>query len=387
MRESLEQYCKRFGMEEILAEWDFSKNEEVSPASISYGSKRKVWWRCAKGHTWQAEVTARTGSHTGCPFCAGVRAYPGETDLAARYPDLAAQWHPEKNEELTPDQVLPGSHRMVWWRCEQGHEWRAQVKSRVAGCGCPVCANRVNAPGVNDLAGAYPKIAAQWHPTKNGALTPNDIVFGSHMKVWWRCEKGHEWKASIISRTQNGAGCPVCAGRVAAAGENDLATLAPEIAKEWDQERNGILKPTEMTLSSNRKVWWRCEKGHAWKASIASRTRSQTGCPYCAGRRVLAGFNDLGTLYPKIAAQWYQPLNGGLTPQMVTPGSRKKVWWRCGEGHVWKAVVYSRTGEKKSGCPVCAGKVKIKTDSPPNGRYPEADRADGAGNLLGTETA
>ena len=74
----------------------------------------------------------------------------------------------------------------------------------------------------------------------------------------------------------------------------------------------------------------------------------------------MAGFNDLATTHPKIAAQWHSGLNGQLTPQMVTAGSHKKVWWICVEDHVWKAVVYSRTGKQQRGCPVCAGTVNGK---------------------------
>ena len=86
----------------------------------------------------RAQGPPRTGSGTGCPVCAGKVALPGKNDLASRYPQLAAQWHPSKNGPLEPESVLPGSHRYVWWVCGQGHEWRAQIKSRVSGCGCPV---------------------------------------------------------------------------------------------------------------------------------------------------------------------------------------------------------------------------------------------------------
>ena len=140
-------------------------------------------------------------------------------------------------------------------------------------------------------------------------------------------------------------------------GENDLATLFPDIAAQWDAERNGSLRPDNVTPYSNKKVWWRCALGHEWQAVIASRAVERSACPYCTGRRVLAGFNDLATLHPKIAAQWDSTLNSGLTPEMVTPGSHKRVWWKCAEGHVWKTAIYSRTGKQKCGCPVCAGKA------------------------------
>ena len=115
--------------------------------------------------------------------------------------ELASQWVEDLNLPLRPDMVMPGSHRMVWWRCGEGHVWRAAVKSRTSGCGCPVCANRAIEPGENDLAATHPELAAQWDAERNGALTPQDVVAGSHKRVWWRCERGHEWQAAVYSRT------------------------------------------------------------------------------------------------------------------------------------------------------------------------------------------
>lgn len=359
LRETLADYCLRTGAEELLGQWDVTRNLPLTPAKLSHGSKQKVWWRCQKGHSWQAAVHTRTGSGTGCPVCAGKIPLAGETDLATLYPQLAHQWHPAKNGGLTPDQVLPGSHRKVWWICEKGHEWQAQIKSRVAGCGCPVCASREIHPHENGLASQYPLLAAQWHPTKNGALRPETVAPRSSRKVWWRCAKGHEWQASVDSRV-SGSGCPVCSGRKVVPGENDLATQFPQLAAQWHPTKNGALSPQQVTSCANRKVWWECERGHAYQATVAARTMSESGCPYCAGRKVLAGFNDLATQFPELAAQWHPVLNGNLGPDMVTPGSRRKVWWECPLGHVWKAVIYSRTGTNKCGCPICSGRANRK---------------------------
>ena len=359
MRETLRDYCVREGRPGLLEEWDAPRNLPMTPDRVSYGSKKKVWWRCGKGHSWQAAVYTRSGSGTGCPVCAGKVPNATENDLAALFPDLAREWHPVRNGVLRPDQVLPGSHRLVWWRCEQGHEWQATVKSRTAGCGCPVCASRRVLPGGNSLADRFPQIAEQWHPTKNGTLTADMVLPGSRRRVWWRCEKGHEWQATANARTSGGNGCPVCAGKKVVPGENDLASQFPAVAAQWHPTKNGALTPREVSPYANRKVWWRCGRGHEYRASIGARTMNSSGCPYCAGRRVLPGFNDLASRAPELAGQWHPTLNGTLTPEMVTIGSHRKVWWRCGQGHVWKAVIYSRAGPQKSGCPVCAGRVRL----------------------------
>ena len=358
MRESLGQYCRRTGQTALLGQWDREKNLPLTPETVSGGSSRKVWWRCGRGHTWQADPCSRTRRGTGCPYCAGKLPIPGESDLASRFPGLAAEWHPTKNAPLTPDQVVPGSHRPVWWVCEKGHQWRARINTRAAGSGCPVCANRQIVPGENDLATTHPRLAEQWDGAANGALTPRDVGPGSHRKVWWRCEKEHSWRAAVFSRTDGGSGCPACAGKVVIPGENDLASLFPAVAGEWHPTENGGLRPDALSPYSNRKVWWLCPLGHAYQAVAAGRTMRGSGCPYCAGRKVLPGFNDLATAEPRVAAQWHPTLNGSLTPEAVTAGSRKKVWWVCPEGHVWKAAVYARAGSWKSGCPVCAGRVR-----------------------------
>jgi len=161
-----------------------------------------------------------------------------------------------------------------------------------------------------------------------------------------------------------GCGCPYCAGKRAIPGETDLATVRPDILEQWDTEKNVGIDPSELLPSSHDKVWWKCELGHSWQAMVFSRAKENgAGCPYCTGRKVLPGFNDLATLKPKLAEEWYQSLNGELKPEDVTLGCNKKVWWQCSDRHVWQAAIYSRTRKKGTGCPVCAGMVKQRKNS------------------------
>jgi len=346
---------------ELVKEWHPTKNGTLTPDQVFPGSGKLVWWQCDKGHEWQAVISSRAKGGCGCPYCAGQKFLPGFNDLATAAPGVAAEWHPTKNGELRPDQIHRHSTRSVWWRCEKGHEWQATPRARVIQkSGCPVCSNKTILPGENDLATLKPELAAQWHPTKNGMLTPREVGAGSYIRAWWRCDKGHEWRATIASRASSGCGCPVCNGDAVIPGENDLATMAPTLAAEWHPTKNGDLTPEQVRAQSNRTVWWRCEKGHEWKTTVNARMQSGSGCPYCSNKKVLAGFNDLATLEPKIAAQWDTELNGALTPQMVSRGSKKKVWWHCSEGHVWRARIDSRAGPQKTGCPVCAGFVGKK---------------------------
>ena len=283
------------------------------------------------------------------------------TEFLAANPTFSREWDGEKNP-ISPDAISAGSREKVWWRCPRGHSYFAAVYARTAlSRGCPYCAGQRPLAGFNDLATTEPEIAALWDGEKNAPLTPRDVTSGSHREVWWRCDRGHSWRTQVFSLTKGGTGCPYCAGKLVITGETDIAAKMPELEKEWCADLNGALTPADVSCGQRRAVWWRCEQGHVYQAAIYSRAKEGgTGCPYCAGRRVLAGFNDLATLLPELAAQWHPTLNGPLTPAQVTRGSKRQVWWRCGEGHVWKAAVYSRTRKRGAGCPVCAGTVKMK---------------------------
>lgn len=275
-------------------------------------------------------------------------------------PEMAAMWHPELNGSLIPSDVSPGSRKLVWWRCERGHAWQAAVYAIKAGNSCPYCCGRNAIPGETDLVTTHPQVLPMW--SRRNTLSPKSVTAGSHRRAWWICNRGHEWEAVVASVAVEGSGCPYCSGKRAIPGETDLATLRPDILSQWDYGKNVGLDPGIILPSSHEKVWWRCSLGHSWQAMVFSRTKEKgAGCPYCTGRKVLAGFNDLGTLKPKLAEQWHRTLNGELKPKDVTLGSNRKVWWQCGAGHVWQAAIYSRTRAKGTGCPICAGVVKSQS--------------------------
>ena len=170
------------------------------------------------------------------------------------------------------------------------------------------------------------QLMTEWNWGKNNELgfNPNTLTLGSNKKVWWKCSKGHEWQAVIYNRN-SGNGCPYCVGQKVLKGYNDIQTVNPTLAKEWNYKKNGDLKPENYTASSGRKVWWKCKKGHEWQATIYSRNMGN-GCPYCAGNKVLIGYNDLQTVDPILAKEWNNEKNNGLSPVDVTLNSNKKVW-------------------------------------------------------------
>lgn len=261
--------------------------------------------------------------------------------LSVTHPELAKEAH-----GWDPNVLTKGVHQRLEWKCSLGHIWQTTMGHRThtkRGSGCPTCSNRVILPGFNDLATLYPELLPSvdgWDPSKVGAK--------SRKIVLWKCEMKHRWKASVIQRTiggysGRGTGCPFCSGVKTLAGFNDLATTHPELAAQadgWD--------PSKFSAGSSKSVSWRCARDHVWNAMIVSRTRERAAdCPYCTNRKLLKGFNDLQTTHPEIAAE-----ADGWDPTTVTRGMDKPRKWKCSAGHKWTTDVIVRT--RGSGCPSCA---------------------------------
>lgn len=139
-------------------------------------------------------------------------------------------------------------------------------------------------------------------------------------------------------------------------GQNDLATVNPDLAAEWHPTMNGSLLPSQITAGSNKKVWWLGKCGHEWEAVVHTRVNGH-GCPYCSNIKVLAEFNDLASRRPDCLVWWDYSKNNtlGVLPTAVMPGSKDKVWWHCPEGHVWDQSINSFL-RKTLSCPICSGK-------------------------------
>ena len=260
----------------------------------------------------------------------------GFNDLKTKFPDIAAEaygWDPTTVAEM--------SNQKKDWKCKKGHIYSSVISSRTAnGTGCPFCSGRKVIVGFNDLQTKYPDIAVEAY-----MWDPSIIMPGTHQKKDWKCKKGHIYTSMVNNRTCHGKGCPVCAGQQVLAGFNDLKTKFPDIAAEaygWD--------PATVVAKSGQKKDWKCKEGHIYHSSVAHRTGRGDGCPFCSNYQVLAGFNDLKTRFPDIAAEAY-----GWDPEALTSGTAQKKDWQCKEGHIYHSSVAHRTSGG-SGCPVCCGK-------------------------------
>ena len=398
----------------VAKEWNYEKNNGLTPADVTPNSDIKAWWKCSEGHEWQATIGSRHKG-SGCPYCSGRKTLKGYNDLKTINPAVAKEWNYERNGDLNPEHFTASSNKKVWWKCSKGHEWQTTINSRNDGCGCPVCSSErktsfpeyaivyyLKKHGLEaihtykekgyelDIFIPSKKVAIEydgylWHKNRTKHdLDKNQKCLNDGIKLYRIREGLHRLNDSsldyVVHKTQKdlsfvlekvlseiiGMGILIDLNRDAIVienlrelteKENSLLFSNPEIAKEWNYEKNGNLKPEHFASNSNKKVWWKCNKGHEWQSKISHRNNG-IGCPYCSNQNVLKGYNDLQTLNPILANEWDYDKNGEITPDMVTLGSTRKVWWKCSEGHEWQAVINNRS--KGRGCPYCSGRYAIK---------------------------
>ena len=312
--------------------------DDWDPSTVTFGSNKKLEWKCNLGHRWASKVFDRARGK-GCPYCSGRKAINGTTDLLSNFPDVAAQAN-----GWDPSTVTAHSGKKLEWKCASGHIWSTTVGSRTSGIGCPYCAGKLPIIGETDLLTLSPDIAAE----ANG-WNPSLVTMHSGKKLSWKCASGHIYIKSVDQRQRYG--CPFCSGKFPIVGETDLQTLYPEIAKQADG-----WNPEEFLSKSNEVQPWICVRGHKFKAAIATRTDPRAtgnGCPYCSGRRVIPGETDLQSINPKLALEAH-----GWDPNKVSPGSDRKLKWKCARGHIWEAAVFSRN--TNTGCPFCANQKVLK---------------------------
>ena len=201
----------------------------------------------------------------------------------------------------------------------------------------------------NCLATVNPVIAKEVSP--GSKIKATEVTAGSKKKLLWKCSKSHEWEATVLSRSY-GSDCPYCSSMKILIGFNDLATVNPRLTKEVSP--NSKIKATEVTVSSGKKLLWRCDNHHEYNARVSDRYMGG-GCPYCSNRKLLPGFNDLAAVNPGLAKE-VSP-NSKIKATEVTSGSEKKLLWRCSNGHEWGARVRDRS--RGNGCPYCSNKKTL----------------------------
>ena len=417
----LETWCKNNNKLYLLNEWDYEANKPLTPKDVLYGYTKQVMWKCKYGHSWPAKVSDRTKKNsTGCPFCANRKLKKGFNDLATVYPEIAKEWHPIKNGDLKPENVLYGSSQKVWWKCKYGHEWQACISSRIKGHFCEKC-NSKNHVSIAEKTIVYYLNQAGVKVQENKKIGRKELdifIPSMNVAIEYDGQRWHKNRKRDLEKNKMCANLGITLYRIREPligvlndssidllidtitsdmsylnkiinllfnklkinfnnidiirdlpkirelinkkiKDNSIAITNPELVREWHPTKNGNLKPEYITKGEHIKVWWICPKcGKEYQAWVYSRSEG-TGCKNCANKengikksKAIKGVDDIMTTHPNIANEWDYEKNYPLTPQMVKAGSNKKVWWKCKNGHSFPRIIYNRT-KRNDTCPQC----------------------------------
>ncbi|WP_157157604.1 zinc-ribbon domain-containing protein [Diaminobutyricimonas sp. LJ205] len=257
------------------------QNGGLTAEDVTASSKTQYIWRCpSAGHLYPATPSNRTAGRSKCPVCLGRLIIPGVNDITSTHPELVAEWHPSWLALIPPTSVGAGSDKQVLWLCKEQHIFLMKIWDRTHGHGCDSCARARTRASKTNLAVTHPELAAEWHPTWNGAHTPADYSRGSRDEMAWLCPFGHGYRMRIERRVA-GYKCKVCSRRELVPNVNDLGTTDPVLSEEWHPYLNGLKEPGRL-IAGTTKYWWRClTNRHEEQQSVPHRRKSN-GCIKCS---------------------------------------------------------------------------------------------------------
>jgi hypothetical protein len=333
--------------------------------------------------------------------------------------ELMAEWDWEQNNAigLDPNILTFGSNKKAHWICQNNHSFEQRIYSRAKGGGCAICSGQKVLAGFNDLQTINPYLASDWHPTKNGDLTPSQISPNSTKDVWWKCQCcEYEWVRPVVLRHSQHVGCPRCNQHTQTSfaeqailffirqyysaknrhkihgKEADIYIEDLNIAIEHNGRRyhNGIdirkkcvfdacgirlitVLESDKNAVEGDVVYYQYSPAHKHLHFAIEQVLIKLNILISAPinienyrAAILSEYNNtyketsLGVCSPDIAEEWHPTKNNNVSPYSIHNGSEQKVWWICKTcRHEWFASVSSRT-KSKSGCPECnSGKKKV----------------------------
>lgn len=343
--------------EELMKDWDYSKNSHLKPEILTISSNKHVWWKChVCNYEWNTTVGNRGGTlKRQCPNCSKKEAAKKNSlikaeknNIAKTYPEIALEWHPTKNGDLTPEKISYGSEKSVWWKCSWcGTEWEARINKRTTrGYGCPNCSKSST---------SFPEQAIYYFIKKYYPDAINrDISNGFELDVYIPSNRTgieydgirwHKSNAALKKDNEKDEKCKKCKIKL-------IRIRDPKLSITYHSEiifaRDGNIKELENGI---KQLLVKLKIKKFSKIDIISET------PYILTLyRKNIRENSIAYKFPELADEWHPTKNGDLTPENIYAGSGKKVWWKCNNcNYEWQASPNDRTNNnKKSGCPVCA---------------------------------
>jgi len=220
----------------------------------------------------------------------GFNAQGRKTLAHPDYGRIQELWHPTKNWGEVPANFTHGSYKKVWLRCtgcQHGcgrlHQWEAKASELVRSVGhlvCPKCDSGKGGFCPCRSVENHPALLREWHPTNPH---PSTVSMSSSFRALWTCPKGHPpFRARCRKRSTENTGCPVCGEEKSRTTRHPALSERQDLAEDWVHDLNGKV-PSEVTLGSGYKAWWKCSypEHPPWLAVVADRALKGNGCRKC----------------------------------------------------------------------------------------------------------
>ena len=403
---------------DFIEELDLSLNNLDDVKNITCGSSKKIHWKCSEGHTYLMSASNKTRAK-GCPVCRNIIVVEGINDIGTTHPELLKDWD-YKNNIINPNEITAGSQKKISWKCHIcSYEWKSVLYSRASyGTGCPNCSKRLNSSLAEQTVYFYvkkifpdaisgdrtalngseldiyiPSIKTgieydgyKWHKDIAKDEAKNLLCSDYGIKLYRfreiKCPKiSHDSNTVIIECDDKnlkssiekllyylGKETDIDVSRdsiqikeqfYSVLKEKNLEKLHPEVAEQWDFDKNGKITPSMVGAESHEVFWWICSEGHSYKASVKNRVRMHSGCPYCAGNKVLKGYNDLETTHPQYALCYNNERNSRKSYE-ISCGCSDFAWWKCNKCGYEYYYQISTLVKQSIPCPACSGNIKTK---------------------------
>ena len=359
----LETWCKNHD-NHTLKKWDYIKNN-ILPSECSKTSNLKVWWKCdICGYEYKNSIGNEV-SNIYCPKCnkRNKTSFPEQVIyfyLKKEFHDAINGYKDKKNGITEIDIYIPSLKIGVEYDGINWHGSDTTYKKELL---------KYNACRNNNihLIRFKEKVLERDFKTCDEILTSSYNIDIS---------KFNDEVQSFINRYNDNIKIDIEKDRVNIYNQylsilknKSLATLYPEIAKEWDYEKNSPLTPEMIPAFINEKFYFVCNKGHSYEINVSKRTSRGDSCPICSGKRVQKGYNDLATTNPELLKEWDYEKNI-IKPEEISRGYDKKVWWKCKKcGNSYYSSPNSRSSQNV-GCKYCNGGVAKKVNQyDKNGNY------------------
>lgn len=342
---------------ELAKEWHPTKNKTKPSEHYSGETNKKHWWICNKGHEWKISISNRTGTKgTGCPFCAGQKVSK-ENNLEARFPEIAKQWHPSKNGDVKPSDVMAGTDKKYWWLCPNHHDYEATPDHRTGKekTGCPHCTHQTSKPEMrlnSELQYVFKNVISRYKQENReiDIYLPDFKIGIEYDGMYFHDEASNKGKDINKNKFFRDKGIEIIRVREAPLEKLEEKDIIVDVYNFRKRNIDSLLKNLRPFVGDieKEKIKTYIKKKGFVNEDLYKRYLSYAPSPLPE--------NSLQALFPEVSKEWHPTLNFPLTPQNFTYGSSHRAWWRCSKGHEWHTAISKRTAKlRPTGCPYCSG--------------------------------